>query len=132
MKLPSVTPFEDYVCYKIFSEQEERFAVCLVGKNNRTTISFAKYVMCCHLKRWISSKEEVDHIDNNPLNDDINNLQILTRLENERKKGIKRATVNLICYFCKKPFIKEQHQLHTTTKYCSRQCSYAGRRAGLH
>ena len=34
-----------------------------------------------HLGRYLSSKEQVHHIDLNPLNNDISNLQVLTRAE---------------------------------------------------
>ena len=76
-----------------------------------------------------NNEEHVDHIDNNKMNDDINNLQILSIKENNVKaakiKG-KRIIV-LKCPNCGKIFEKSKRETHLVKsgKYtgCSRKCS---------
>lgn len=52
-------------------------------------ISVAR-IMFVWFVRDIEYGEQVDHIDNNPLNNTLDNLQVLTQKENLRKKGISR------------------------------------------
>lgn len=37
--------------------------------------------MECHLKRHLDDNETIDHIDGDPLNNDLNNLRVLNRQE---------------------------------------------------
>lgn len=65
---------------------EHRQMVCLFNSpTDRTTIAYARYLMSVKLGRILNDDETVDHIDNNKLNDDINNLQILSREDNIAK-----------------------------------------------
>lgn len=60
--------------------------VCLFNsKKERTTISYARYLMSVKLNRFLDRNEEVDHIDNDKTNDSIENLQILSSKENKEK-----------------------------------------------
>lgn len=107
----------------------------LINKDtkSRTTLSYAKYLLCVKHKRVLSRQEEADHIDNDKTNDDINNLQILTKVENMQKQAIKRRLENpvfivLNCTRCGNPFeyLKRNHKFHTKSGrlnfYCSRKC----------
>ena len=46
----------------------------------------ARALMCAKLSRRLGEHECVDHIDNNKTNDNINNLQIVTRSFNTKKQ----------------------------------------------
>lgn len=96
----------------------------------RTTISYARYLMSVKEKRFLNKNEDVDHIDNNSMNDDINNLQILTKRENiikgNKKNG--RKMVELKCPCCGKIFNRRRGNTHLirskkTYTACSRKCS---------
>ena len=52
-------------------------------------ISVAR-IMFVWFIRDIEYGEQIDHIDNNPLNNTLDNLQVLTQEENLKKKGISR------------------------------------------
>jgi hypothetical protein len=124
-------PFEGYRLYKVFHKNEQRQYACLVkDSEERTTISYARYLMSVSLGRLLLSDEHVDHIDNNKLNDAIENLQILTPEENMRKenslRGVKTAV--LTCPSCGKEFEREFKNTHLgkgegSYTACSRQCS---------
>ena len=80
--------------------------------------------------RILNPDEEVDHIDNNALNDDINNLQLLSAKENRKKQSLNSSHVNvkLKCPMCGKVFVRIKGITHLTkgrkTNYttCSRSC----------
>lgn len=126
-------PYNDYYLYIVFHKKENRRYANLVsikdGKKDRKTISYARYLMSVKEKRILNPEEHVDHKDNNKLNDNINNLQILTLKENNIKESIRRGRkmVLLKCPSCGKEFIKRRNQTHLCKggKYtgCSRKCS---------
>ena len=128
-------PYNDYRLYVIYHKKENRRYAVLVpidkSKNlKRTTISYARYLMSVKEKRILNNNEEVDHIDNNKMNDDINNLQILTKIENIIKENKKngRKMVELKCPNCGKIFNRRRKNTHLTISKrtytaCSRKCS---------
>lgn len=133
MKIKSEFPFNDYSCYLVVN-QENRRIVCLVHKTTkqRTTISYARYLMSIKEKRFLNQDEQVDHIDGNKTNDSIENLQILSAKENCIKhtvqKNITRKMVELKCPYCSNIFIKPLNNsfLQKGGKFncCSKKCLY--------
>lgn len=131
MKIELDYPFrEDYVAGYIITNKEPRQLVLLVRKDKtKTSLSYARYLMSCKLERYLNSDEHVDHIDGNKLNDVIENLQILTPLENNRKRTVetqKEAKYKtFICPICNKEFIRPLHNYTYRPNYiptCSRRC----------
>lgn len=49
-----------------------------------TKIAFHRYVMQLHLGRKLTADEIVHHVDHNPLNNDPDNLVLLSRSEHQR------------------------------------------------
>lgn len=120
--------FKGYTIYGPYLGQaEQRRIVTLVSPEHRTTMSYARYLMCKHEDRWLDKEEVVDHIDNNQLNDVIENLQILTHTQNVQKSAKPVQYLELVCGFCEKEFVRERrHVVHTKRKLpicCSRSCS---------
>lgn len=72
------------------SGADGRRRVVLTGKNskNKTTRLYAKVLLEAHIGRLLQDDETVDHIDGDPLNDAIENLQILSKVENSRKSAL--------------------------------------------
>ena len=98
--------------------------------NNRSSTQYARYLLAVHLKRYLNEDEHVDHIDGDKTNDDIDNLQILTLAENNRKTH-KKPDVELVCPMCKKHFTRtrtqltgkcKQEKVKNGTLCCSRSC----------
>jgi hypothetical protein len=135
MKIELKIPFiEDYKAIYLLQNKEPRNLVVLVkNDNSRTSMSYARYLMCCKLERFLLKNEHVDHIDNNPLNDVIDNLQILTPKENNKKdrehRNITKKYLCFICPVCNKEFIKAGNHVNyklvknpTFKPCCSRSC----------
>jgi len=108
---------------------DKRKRIDLFNSNeDRTTISYSRYLMSVHVGRFLNDDEEVDHIDEDCTNDDINNLQILST-EEHRKKNSKsnstgRTVTELKCEYCGKDFIRENRSIRKTNYIsCSRRCS---------
>jgi len=121
---------EDYIAGYLNINKEPRRVVLLVDKNRKyTSTSYARYLMSCHLKRYLNKDEHVDHIDNDKLNDVVENYQLLTQQENN-KKGKRRKWIKYKCYGCGEVFEKKHSHSHlgkgekySLTTSCSRKCS---------
>ena len=72
--------------YIVINPEGRRNVVLFNSQIDRSTVSFARYLMSVKLGRFLTDQEEVDHIDNNKTNDDPNNLQILTPEQNREKR----------------------------------------------
>lgn len=134
MKIELKSPFIlEFKAAYLNINKEPRRVVLLVRKDNtKTSMSYARYLMCCHLNRFLKKEEHVDHIDNNKLNDCIENLQILSAKENNIKKnsnlGIKlEEDIELNCPICGIKFIRPARNIKFKIKNgknptCSRKC----------
>lgn len=134
MKMELKEPFlEDFkAAYVNISTQNRRVTLLVRKDGSKTSMSYARYLMCCKENRFLSKEEHVDHIDNNCMNDVIENLQILSQKENNDKKDlfykIKLAEeIELVCPICevsfKRPSRNTKHKLQKgKTPCCSRKC----------
>lgn len=134
MKIELKEPFlQDFKAAYVNTSTQNRRVTLLVRKDgSKTSMSYARYLMCCKENRFLNKDEHVDHIDNNGMNDVIENLQILSPKENNDKKvifyGIKLAEdIELECPICgvsfKRPSRNIKHKLQKgKTPCCSRKC----------
>ena len=127
-------PYSDYYLYIVKHTKYNRNYANLIPVDSnsnlkRHTISYARYLMSVKEGRILRNDEHVDHIDNDKTNDDINNLQIMSLAENNRKEAIRHGKhmVLLKCPFCKKEFSRERRNTHIIkggiTSSCSRSCA---------
>lgn len=109
------------------------------GKNKRQYISFspkigaytqllARVRLEIKIGRRLVGNETVDHIDDNPLNDNDDNLQILSHEKNCGKTPRKKTIIEKQCNFCKQKIILTQSQRKSLYKgaihfYCGKSCS---------
>lgn len=71
--------------------------------------------------------DEVDHVDNDPLNDSLDNLQVISRQGNLRKSIALRAPAfsRLLCKECGNEFRRQTSRIAASKEgpFCSRSCS---------
>jgi len=88
--------------YGPYLRKDNRKHVILIDKekNLRRTISYPKYLLMKKLNREFKKNETTDHVDEDFTNDNISNLQILSRKNNARKaiKSGKSSPKHLIEY----------------------------------
>lgn len=125
LKEPYKSDFKSAYCYK---NKEPRRVVSLIKENgSRTSTSYARYLMSCHLGRYLDEDEHVDHINGDPLDDRIENLQILSVQENNSKSASTKY-LKCVCPVCKKEFEVQKSKTYWggsgNKKYqnCSRSC----------
>ena len=116
--------------YKVSSQG--RNTVCLYNATTkkRQSISFARYLMSIHLKRYLNKEEQVDHINNIKNDDRIENLQILSCRDNIIKMTQTRGGKKMVdfkCPICSKLFTVRRGNTHLVTPSrkaitCSREC----------
>lgn len=94
--------------------------------SNRTTTSYARYLISVVNGRYLTEDEEVDHIDNDCTNDEISNLQILTIEQHKEKTKLHcegRTMIWCICAYCGKSFEREVRNIRNNKTLCSRSCN---------
>lgn len=97
-------------------------------EGDRSTTSYARYLVSVSIGQILDSRYEVDHIDSDKTNDDLKNLQILTvedhRLKTRQERS-GRTYVELLCPQCGISFQKELRFMNknSTNHYCGRKCN---------
>jgi hypothetical protein len=110
---------------------ENRKHVILSGKEKLSSTSYARYTLATALGRFLEPHEQVDHIDHDKTNDKLENLQILTVLENARKKAKHkgRLVAYIKCPVCHETFIRRTGNTQVVkcnegrVACCSKQCN---------
>lgn len=103
--------------------------VIIHADKTRQTKSYPRYLLEQHIGRELTDDETCDHKDDDFTNDDIDNLQILSRADNINKAKQSRAFFEFNCPMCGnlafKPLnqVKHNHQLGKRGPYCSRSCA---------
>jgi len=93
--------------YSPYKGKDGRFRVLIYerdesGVTKRKTQSYPRYLIENHLGIKLTEEETVDHIDDNKSNNEITNLQILSRVDNAKKLFIDRLELRekLIVFIC--------------------------------
>lgn len=117
--------------------EDGRRRVTLWNGSVRMGTTYARYLMSVKLGRFLTEEEHVDHKDEDKSNDDIDNLQILTPLQNvqkniefksrQRKDAGLDVIVTVDCEGCGKPFEKPLRNVRYAkakgqSQTCSRKC----------
>ena len=116
MKIELKEPFKSKwkFGYLVVNSENRRNIILYNSPKERTTISYARYLMSVSLGKEIQKELVVDHIDNDQTNDTIENLQLLTLKENNKKAGLLKRKNNhgtLSCYrYCKCTLCVEAHR----------------------
>lgn len=104
-------------------------------KETKKVMSYPKYLMEQELGRVLSDNEEVHHKDENPLNNELSNLEVRIHGEHQAEHSTKYHDKTATCGWCGKEFLwtaKQQRTFNGNRQYgnrmsevpfCSRQCS---------
>lgn len=119
----------------LYVNKENRVVASFVTPDGvHRTRSYPRILMENHLGRKLLPNEDVHHIDNNPLNNDISNLQIVLHGEHQSQHNIIYHDEIVECPICHKKFVFTAKQLSDyhkdlkrgkhRGKTCSRHCAY--------
>ncbi len=129
-------PFDKYSgAYTYISKRDGRRNIKLYGPGLKSfTTTYARYIF--QIDYWKKHKElipdgyEVDHVNENKLDDRVENLQLLTVYENRQKNNFSNGSKQyvIICPVCGLLFTAEPYNLHPESMYtCSNQCDISVR-----
>lgn len=111
--------------YIVTNKENRRNVILYNSSKDRSTISYARYLVSVQEGRLLRTSEEVDHIDNDKTNDDLSNLQILGNKEHRLKTnaaGKYKDYVFLTCPVCYSGFVRRSGQILVDSPKCSREC----------
>ena len=120
--------------YLGFSTENRRMVYLFNSENDRTTISFARYLMTCKLGFFIPEGYEVDHINDDKTDDRIENLQVLTKEDNTFKQHynyvmFEQLNYIVTCNCCDIAFVITDREMKMKVAknlqymFCSRSCA---------
>ncbi len=110
--------------YIVVNPENRRTVILYNSSQERSSVSYARYLMAVKEKRFLLKDEHVDHIDDDKTNDSIKNLQILSPLENSKKAGKGITLQGFVCPECGICFQAPKNQSEgRNVRYCSRKCA---------
>ena len=131
MKIELQYPFSEIykAGYVNPSSDGRRTLVLIKHDGTKTSTSYARYLKQVEIGMFLDKRLEVDHIDENKLNDNISNLQVLTKQENIAKQNILRVKqYQFTCPNCGLTFSLTGKQLgnrnNKSNPACSKSCAY--------
>lgn len=92
----------------------------------RTTVSYPRILMERHLGRQLLPEETVDHINEDPSDNRIGNLRLLSRSDNVKRSTYRVLDSRSVCAWCGVPLTglsKAQVRSKKAGPFCSRQCT---------
>lgn len=108
----------------VTTNKEPRRVVSLVFEDgSRKGMSYAKYLYTSYYKCEIARGDEVDHINNDKMDDRIENLQVISGKLNRNKSKMIKTMIERVCPVCGVTFLFEKRNLSThPNPCCSRRC----------
>ena len=111
-----------------------KYIVLYNANNDRTIISYARYLMCVHLGFLLSEEFDVDHENDDYTDDRIDNLQVLSKEDNQLKRQLKFLETEVertvaTCTNCLTDFLiplwkhKRLMKKPMYRTFCSRRCN---------
>lgn len=85
-------------------------AYCVDENNKAHIISYPRILVEEKLGRPLKPDEDIHHIDGNPDNNDINNLEVIMHGEHQREHSTKYFNTVEMCIICGTAFIMEGYK----------------------
>lgn len=115
------------------SKDDNRLRINVVSADGKMkTVSYPKYLMEIHLQRYLDESETIDHIDCDPLNNEISNLRVMSRDLHASIDAKRLKTQSFECPMCNRIFSLSGKRLSDAIRnrkknkagpFCSRQCT---------
>lgn len=115
--------------YGPYKRRDGRQIVIHYEEGRKHTQSYPRYIMEQYLGRKLEKWEHVDHVNNDPTDDRIENFQLLTQKENNQKAASPIEIYRFMCPECGSWTEKEARRVRHNRKqgkagpYCSRRCA---------
>jgi hypothetical protein len=121
--------------YGPYFRKDGRQHVIISVDGKKKTVSYPRYLMQQVINRELTDLETVDHIDGDFTNNDLSNLQILTREANASKKyddhpQLRSKYITYMCPVCNNTFQREERVVRRNQikrgcegPYCSKSCA---------
>lgn len=119
--------------YGPYKGKDNRWRIILINDDVKTTKSYPRFIVENYLGVELDPNEDIHHIDGNPDNNDISNLEIVWHTEHCRNHSIKYLKDKIFkCVYCGVEFVLTPKQQRTRTQennrnkagpFCSRSCS---------
>lgn len=125
--------YSEYKIYGPYLCKDGRLRIVLVSEGVKTSMSYPKYLMELFLGRKLRSNEDVHHKDGNPLNNELDNLEILDHKVHCAEHSTKYQTEIIAkCVFCGNNFVmnnvRQRRRIADSKRnkfgpFCSKSCS---------
>ena len=133
---------EEYRVYVNLCKDGRYRALKVYSDGRRENVSYPRIIVERSIGRSLLPTEDVHHIDENPKNNDISNLEVVDHVEHCTKHGLENSPyktlgdkIRVSCYICGKSFTITRKQLREKVRnvnrkrrttecfFCSRECS---------
>lgn len=109
--------------YLAINKEPRRVCTLRKADGSMTSMSYAKYLYTSHYKCDVSSGDHVDHVNGNPMDDTIENLQVISGRYNMRKDHKRKEMIIRKCPVCSGEFLFEKRNLNShPNPCCSKRC----------
>ena len=109
--------------YLVVNKEPRRIVILVRNDGSKTSVSYAKYLYTSHYKIDIEEGYEIDHINNDRMDDRLENYQVLSKSINASKGHREERRVEMTCPICGKKFQFLKRNLSThPNPCCSRKC----------
>lgn len=108
----------------VSTNKEPRRVARLVYSNGESRgMSYAKYLYTSYYECDVHAGDEVDHINGDQMDDRIENLQVISKRQNNSKKKSCKTFIELVCPVCGERFVFPKKNLGThPNPCCGRRC----------
>lgn len=119
--------------------EDGRVRIVLRENKVTTTISYPKYLMEINLGRRLQEDEEVHHVDEDPANNSLDNLEIMNERSHKLLHIKRRDSELFVCPLCDKRFELDAYKLNKSAQnrkqgkkgpFCSKSCAGKASRSG--
>ena len=136
LKIELEEPFKSKwrIGYLVTNNENRKNVLLYNTQEDRTTVSYSRYLYSVYLGYEVPSHLQVDHINDDKTDDRLSNLQLLTQEQNRLKEHYnyimnKQIVYGVYCNNCGSPFLIALRELNMKLKnnsgyaFCSRACA---------